>query len=47
MALAQGAKEYRLCRPQMTPENVISIQGGRYGYSHLHIVANIVLTDST
>jgi DNA mismatch repair protein MSH5 len=29
LALAQGARLYNLCRPQMTPENVIRIQQGR------------------
>jgi DNA mismatch repair protein MSH5 len=29
LALAQGAKIYKLCRPRMTPENVIRIKGGR------------------
>lgn len=30
LALAQGAKQYKLVRPRMTKENVIRISGGRY-----------------
>lgn len=30
LALAQGAKQYRLVRPTMTKENVINISGGRH-----------------
>ncbi|PNS19011.1 MutS 5 [Sphaceloma murrayae] len=30
LALAQGAREYNLCRPQMTEENVLDIRGGRH-----------------
>ncbi|KAL1792204.1 hypothetical protein ACET3X_009955 [Alternaria dauci] len=30
LALAQGAKIYKLCRPRMTLENVIQIEGGRH-----------------
>ena len=30
LALAQGAKIYKYCRPQMTQENIIMIEGGRY-----------------
>ena len=30
LALAQGAKIYKYCRPQMTQENIIMIKGGRY-----------------
>lgn len=30
LALALGATNYKLVRPQMTDENVISIKGGRY-----------------
>jgi DNA mismatch repair protein MSH5 len=30
LALAQGAKMYKLCRPRMTHDNVILIKGGRY-----------------
>jgi len=29
LALAQGAKIYKLCRPRMTCDNVIRIKGGR------------------
>lgn len=29
LALAQGAKIYKLCRPRMTHDNVIRIKGGR------------------
>ena len=29
LALAQGAKIYGLCRPQVTHENIIRIKGGR------------------
>ena len=29
LALAQGAKIYKLCRPRMTRENVVRIEGGR------------------
>jgi len=29
LALAQGAKLYNLCRPQLTLENVVRIKGGR------------------
>ena len=29
LALAQGAKIYRLCRPRVTRENIIRIKGGR------------------
>jgi len=29
LALAQGAKRYKLCRPRMTDENTIHIKGGR------------------
>jgi DNA mismatch repair protein MSH5 len=32
LALAQGARLYNLCRPQMTPENVVRIKGGRFVY---------------
>lgn len=30
LALAQGAREYNLCRPHMTEENTIQIQAGRH-----------------
>ncbi|CAN9407683.1 unnamed protein product [Alternaria alternata] len=30
LALAQGAKIYKLCRPRMTRENVVRIEGGRH-----------------
>ncbi|KAL7772159.1 hypothetical protein CFE70_002112 [Pyrenophora teres f. teres 0-1] len=30
LALAQGAKKYKLCRPRMTDENIIHIKGGRW-----------------
>ncbi|KAF2856085.1 hypothetical protein T440DRAFT_494901 [Plenodomus tracheiphilus IPT5] len=30
VALAQGAKQYRLCRPRVTHDNVIHIKGGRH-----------------
>ena len=30
LALSQGAKLYKLCRPQMTRDNVLHIKGGRY-----------------
>ncbi|KAA8625153.1 MutS Mismatch repair ATPase [Pyrenophora tritici-repentis] len=30
IALAQGAKKYKLCRPSMTDENIIHIKGGRH-----------------
>ncbi|KAL6704002.1 hypothetical protein ACN47E_008853 [Coniothyrium glycines] len=30
LALAQGAKKYNLCRPQMTLDNVVHINGGRH-----------------
>ncbi|KAF2154784.1 DNA mismatch repair protein MSH5 [Myriangium duriaei CBS 260.36] len=30
LALAQGAKEYNLCRPRMTERNVLEIKGGRH-----------------
>lgn len=30
LALAQGAKLYKLCRPQMTTDNILRIKGGRY-----------------
>ena len=29
LALAQGASQYKLTRPQMTEDNVIIIKGGR------------------
>jgi len=29
LALAQGAKRYKLCRPRMTNENIVHIKGGR------------------
>lgn len=28
-ALAQGAQKYKLCRPEVTQDNVIDIRGGR------------------
>lgn len=30
LALTQGAKIYKYCRPHMTQENIITIKGGRY-----------------
>ncbi|KAF2120478.1 muts domain V-domain-containing protein [Lophiotrema nucula] len=30
LALAQGAKQYNLCRPRVTHDNVISVKGGRH-----------------
>lgn len=30
LALAQGARQYRLCRPKITKENVVNISGGRH-----------------
>lgn len=30
VALAQGAKQYRLCRPRVTHDNVLQIKGGRH-----------------
>jgi hypothetical protein len=34
LALAQGAKIYKLCRPRMTRDNVLRIKGGRYVTPH-------------
>jgi len=34
LALAQGAKQYNLCHPRVTQENVIQIKGGRYVQHH-------------
>ena len=28
-ALAQGARKYNLCRPEVTQDNIIDIRGGR------------------
>jgi len=30
LALAQGARQYKLCRPRMTTDNIIQIKGGRH-----------------
>ncbi len=36
-ALAQAASQYRLCRPQMTTENVIDIEQGRHLLQELSV----------
>jgi DNA mismatch repair protein MSH5 len=46
IALALGAKQYRLCRPSLTPENIIHIKGGRHMLQELTVrsyVANDTL----
>jgi len=30
LALAQGARVYKFCRPRITEKNIIYIKGGRY-----------------
>lgn len=37
LALAQGARNYKLCKPQMTTDNVIQIKGGRHPLQELTV----------
>ncbi|KAI4708272.1 hypothetical protein J4E89_006894 [Alternaria sp. Ai002NY15] len=46
LALAQGAKIYKLCRPRMTHDNVIRIKGGRHILQEL-TVSSFVANDTT
>ena len=39
LALAEGAKRYNLCRPLMTEENTIAIEGGRHLLQELTVSA--------
>ncbi|RKF63192.1 MutS protein-like protein 5 [Erysiphe neolycopersici] len=41
VALALGARKYRFCEPQITLENVISIEGGRHPLQELTVPAYI------
>ncbi|RAR08460.1 DNA mismatch repair protein MutS [Stemphylium lycopersici] len=45
LALAQGAKIHKLCRPQMTQENVIRIEGGRHMLQDL-TVSSFIANDT-
>ena len=45
LALAQGAKIYKLCRPQMTQENVVQIEGGRHMLQEL-TVSSFIANDT-
>ncbi|KAF1835488.1 hypothetical protein BDW02DRAFT_495713 [Decorospora gaudefroyi] len=45
LALAQGAKMYKLCRPRLTHDNVIRIKGGRHLLQELS-VSSFVANDS-
>jgi DNA mismatch repair protein MSH5 len=43
LALAQGAKLYKLCRPRMTSENVVRINGGRSVQTYVAIFKDVDL----
>ncbi|KAE8842680.1 hypothetical protein PTNB73_00732 [Pyrenophora teres f. teres] len=45
LALAQGAKKYKLCRPRMTDENIIHIKGGRHILQEL-TVSSFIANDT-
>ncbi|CAA9958588.1 DNA mismatch repair protein mutS [Pyrenophora teres f. maculata] len=45
LALAQGAKRYKLCRPRMTYENIIHIKGGRHILQEL-TVSSFIANDT-
>lgn len=45
LALAQGAKLYKLCQPRMTRDNVVSIKGGRHILQEL-TVSSFVANDT-
>ena len=44
LALAQGARNYKFCRPRMTTNNIIEIRGGRHPLQEL-IVPSFVAND--
>ncbi|KAF2264564.1 hypothetical protein CC78DRAFT_580350 [Lojkania enalia] len=46
LALTQGAKIYKLCRPRMTEENVVRIKGGRHILQEL-TVSSFVANDTS
>ncbi|ORY09079.1 mismatch repair protein 5 [Clohesyomyces aquaticus] len=46
LALAQGAKQYKLCRPRVIKDNVLQIKGGRHVLQEL-TVASFVPNDTT
>lgn len=37
LALAQGAKNYKFCRPRMTTQNIVEIRGGRHPLQELTV----------
>ena len=45
LALAQGARQYKLCKPRMTTDNVIQIRGGRHILQEL-VVPSYVANDT-
>ncbi|KAL6169067.1 hypothetical protein ACJQWK_05427 [Exserohilum turcicum] len=46
LALAQGAKMYKLSRPRMTNENIVHVEGGRHMLQEL-LVSSFVANDTT
>jgi hypothetical protein len=43
LALAKGAKLYKLCRPRLTSENIVRIKGGRSVQTYLIISKDVDL----